>query len=463
MTQTQAQSRTGTIAPSLIERFGHRAIMPGDPRFEAARRTWNGSIDKQPAAIFRCAGPEAVAAAIRGAREGGLPVSVRGGGHQIAGTAIVEAGLVIDLSPMRQADVDLAAGTATAGGGALLGDLDRPCTRYGVVVPAGVVSHTGVAGLALGGGIGWLCRSRGLTCDSLVSVTVVDASGQILIVSADEHPDLFWALHGGGGNFGVATEMTFRTAPIGLVTYGIRIVPLSEAESSLQVLHGIEDDLPNELQVVVRLQRFAGYDIDAGPLDEPCLTVEWLWSGDVGEADRIAGLMNLGGGTETIRQRRFITIQSQQDHRFPHGDHYYLKPGHLEGFGPETVRTLLNAIADAPPGDPQIEIMRLGGAIGDIDEDATAFPRRSARWAVNVQSRYQDAADAADQAAWARAAHAGLTRDDHSAYVNFVTPGQVSLEDVYGQQKLVRLWDVKRRYDPDDVFATGVHIPPAES
>jgi FAD/FMN-containing dehydrogenase len=212
---------TSVLAP-LASQFGERLVLPGDARYDSARAVWNGMVDKRPAALVRCASAGDVAAVIRYAREAGLPVSVRGGGHQISGAAVVEGGLVIDLSPLRTVDVDAETGTVTVGGGALLADLDRGCARYGLAVPAGIVSHTGVGGLTLGGGIGWLSTSRGLTCDNLLEVELVTAAGDTLTVGPGSHPDLFWALRGAGANFGVATRFVFRARPLGTVVVGHR-------------------------------------------------------------------------------------------------------------------------------------------------------------------------------------------------------------------------------------------------
>jgi FAD/FMN-containing dehydrogenase len=445
-------------ATEAFRRFGERLLLPGGIGYDAARRVWNGSVDHRPAALIRCADTADVADVVRLAREAGLPLSVRGGGHQVAGAAVVEGGVVADLSGLRFADVDRENGTVDVGGGALLSDLDRACARYEVAVPAGVVSHTGVGGLALGGGIGWLCRSRGLTCDSLLAATVVDARGEVLEASATEHPELFWALRGGGGNFGAVTRFVFRAAPIGPVVYGLRVVKLDDAAAVLARLHRIEDDLPRELQVVVKFQRFAGHDVDAGPSDEPVATIEWLWSGEPNRAEEAEKLMALGGGT--VRRRRFASVQSQQDYRYPHGRHYYLKPGHVNHLDEATVSAMVDSMREAPPGDQQIEIMRLGGAVTDVDEMATAFPRRHARFAVNVSSGWEG--DVASTADWARRTHALITRGgERSAYVNFVGAEGPALEDIYGAEKTAQLREVKRHYDPDGVFNAGVPITPA--
>lgn len=448
----------------LERRFGERLVLPGDARYDSARAVWNGMVDKRPSAVARCGSAADVAAAIRYARDAGLPLSVRGGGHQIAGAAVVEGGLVLDLSPLRTADVvaaestaegtaeGTAAGTVTVGGGALLSDLDRACSRHGVAVPAGVVSHTGVGGLTLGGGIGWLSTSHGLTCDNLLEVEMVTAAGDTLTVGPDAHPDLFWALRGAGANFGVATRFVFRTHPLADVVVGHRDLPLDAAPGALAHLGEVVESLPRELAVLARLQRVGG---------APTLTVEWVWSGGLCGAERGVAALGVGGEAAASRVRRFAAVQSQQDHRFPHGGLYYLKPAQLAGLGPGQVDALVDGASELPSGDPQIEVLRLRGAVEDVDQDLSAFPRRSTAFGVNVAACWTDAADSAEQIRWARRAHAAVdAAGTGGAYLNFVGTEVPDLEVVFGRAALDRLRRVKRDYDPDDVFRPAAHITP---
>jgi len=436
----------------LEHRFDERLVRPGDSRYDSVRAVWNGMVDKRPAAIVRCGSATDVAAGIRFARGAGLPLSVRGGGHQIAGAAVVEGGLVLDLSPLRTADVVPGQGTVTVGGGALLGDLDRACARYGLAVPAGLVSHTGIGGLTLGGGIGWLSTSRGLTCDNLLEVEIVTAEGDTLTVGPDAHPELFWALRGAGANFGVVTRFVFRAHPLASVVVGHRDFPLREAPGVLAQLGEVVEGLPRELAVLVRLQRVAG---------APTLSVEWVWSGDLDGAVCGIGALCIGGETEASTVRRFAEVQARQDHRFPHGGRYYLKPTHLAGLGRSQIEALIYGAADLPAGDPQIEVLRLGGAVADVDQDASAFPRRSAAFGVNVAACWTDPADTEAQFRWARRAHAVVEAEGTGgAYLNFVGTEVPDLEVVFGRSTLDRLRRVKREYDPDDVFQPAAHITP---
>ncbi|QRP42654.1 FAD-binding oxidoreductase [Amycolatopsis sp. FDAARGOS 1241] len=437
-----------TRLPALVRHFGDRAILPGDSRFEAVRMVWNGMIDTRPAAVVRCADAPEVALALQIARDEGLPVSVRGGGHQIAGAAVVADGLVLDLSPMRAADV-CADGTVIAGGGALLGDLDRATARVGRVVPAGTVSHTGVGGLTLGGGVGWLSAKLGLTCDSLLAVELVTASGEIRMVDAERDPDLFWALRGLGPNFGVATRLVFRTHPQGPVVAGRDEVGLGRAAAVLRRLGEHAEHLPRELGVLARFERKA---------DTPVLGVEWVWSGDPALA--AAGTAPLGLGRADARTCRFTEVQAAQDHRFPHGRHYFLKPTQLATLGAAEADALVECAARLPEGDPQLEVLRLRGAITDVPQEATSFPGRAAAFAVNVSACWDDPAASGTQSGWARAAHAAIAGlGPGGAYLNFADR-HLDLAAVLGPDVHNRLRDVKRRHDPDDVFRPALHITP---
>lgn len=459
------------IPAALSTHFGDRLIRPGDRRYHSARAVWNGMVDKHPRAIVRCTDDRDVAIALQEAAGAGLPISVRGGGHQIAGGAVAADGVVLDLSALRSADVDPAGSTVTVGGGALLGDLDRALARHGLAVPAGVVSHTGVGGLTLGGGIGWLSRSRGLTSDSLIGATVVDGLGRRLEVDRDHHPDLFWALRGGGGSFATVLEFRYRTAPIDPITFGVRVVELDRARESLLEFGRLAPDLPRQLQVMVKLQKVGhpggvlaadlGLPIDATP-SAPVVTFEWLWSGDragLADAERT---MALGGqGISWITPKTFAEVQSQQDHRYPHGWRYYLKPGHLDVLGTAQVDAVLAAADAMPDGDVQIEMLTLGGAITGVAEDATAYPRRSAGIAFNVTGGWPDPERDAEYIGWARQTHQALSGvGTTGAYLNFLGAEAPDLTAVFGAEKLERLRAVKRTYDPHDLYRPAVHIAP---
>ncbi len=459
------------VPAALVAHFGDRLVRPDDARYHSARSVWNGMVDKHPRAVARCTDDQDVRIALLEAAAAGLPISVRGGGHQIAGGAVADDGIVLDLSPLRFADVDPAGSTVTVGGGALLGDLDRALARYRVAVPAGVVSHTGVGGLTLGGGIGWLSRSRGLTSDSLIGATVVDGRGRRLEVDRDRHAELFWALRGGGGSFATVLSFRYRTEPIGRITFGMRVLEIDQARDALLEFGRLAPDLPRDLQVMVKLQRTGhpgGVPVDhlvtapGAAADRPVVSVEWLWSGDPAGLGEATDLLRLGGrGVARISRKTFAAVQSQQDHRYPHGWRYYLKPGHLQVLGPAQVDAVLTAADTMPAGDVQIEMLTLGGAITDVAEDATAYPRRSAGVAFNVTGGWPDAHADAEYIGWARQTHQALSGvGTAGAYLNFLGAETPDLTAVFGAEKLDRLRAVKREYDPDDLYRPAVHIAP---
>ncbi|MEF2975919.1 FAD-binding oxidoreductase [Subtercola sp. YIM 133946] len=448
----------------LRERFDDRLVTAGDARFDAARAVWNGMVDRVPLAVARCGGAADVAYVVREATASGVPVSVKGGGHQIAGAAVADGAIVIDLGGLRAVDVDVVSGRVTVGGGALLGDLDWALGRHGLAVPAGVVSHTGVGGLVLGGGIGWLSRSRGLTSDHLVSARAVLGSGEIVVTDESHEPDLFWALRGGGGSFGAVVEYTMQAQPIGEVTFGTRVVPLAEARDALAAYGERAASLPRELQVMVKLQKIAGDRVGAFT-GTPAVTVEWLWSGDAAaeaDAERMLGLSSFG--TARSRRMRFAEVQSSQDHRYPHGYRYFLKPGHLRALDADVIDVMLDAASTMPPEDAQIELLLLGGAVADVGEDDTAYPRRDAALAFNVTGGWRSAPSDQAHVDWCRRTHAALARfAPAGAYLNFVGAAAApDLADVFGAEKLARLRRIKGRYDPADVFRSMAHITPAD-
>ena len=320
-------------------------------------------------------------------------------------------------------------------------------------VPAGMVSHTGVGGLTLGGGIGWLSTRRGLTCDNLLEVELVTAAGDTLTVGPDSHPDLFWALRGAGANFGVATRFGFRARPLGKVVAGRWDLPLDAAPDVLARLGHVVESLPRELAVLARFQRLGG---------APALTVEWVWSGDLTMALRGVGALGLRAETAASHVCRYTEVQTRQDHRVPHGALYFTKPAQLAGLGPGQIDALIVGAAELPAGDPQIEVLRLRGAVADIDQDSSAFPGREAAFGVNVAASWTDPADTEEQIRWARWAHAAIdAQATGGAYLNFAGTDRPQLELIFGRPTLDRLRQVKRDYDPDDLFRPAAHITPS--
>ena len=435
---------------SLGKELANRTILPGDDAYDAARSLWNADADRRPAAVVRCLDTGDVALAIRSAREAGYRLSVRGGGHQIAGTAVVDDGVVVDLSQMNKVRY-IGDGRVQVQGGALLGAVDVVCAEQGRTVPTGIVSHTGVAGLTLGGGIGWLSRHHGLSCDWLRRAQVVGSDGTVRTADAGENADLFWALRGGGGNFGAVTLFEFDSVPLRPVLYGYRVYSAAMAAEVLSA-YG-ERVLPREIGVMIKGRR----DRDG----DPALFIEFVHSGHSDDFAEVAGLLDFG---PVLREgqtvRPFGEVQRLSDKVFPHGRHYYQKAGHLTGLGPTVAKNFQTALESLPPGEPLIEIVHLGGAIRDIAQADTSYPGRDVEFGYTVMGSWTDPQHAQPSRDWARATHESFQTDaERTTYLNFASDQTAALRHVFGTEAYQRLVDAKRRYDPDETFQPHMPIP----
>jgi FAD/FMN-containing dehydrogenase len=440
-------------------------LTPDSPGYDEARTVWNGMIDRRPGLIVRCADATDVARAVRFARSHELLVAVRGGGHNIAGNAVCDEGLVIDLSPMRSIRVDQAARTARVDAGCTLGDVDRTTQGYGLATPLGVNSTTGIAGLTLGGGFGWLSRRFGLTIDNLLSAEVVTAEGEIVRASTRENPDLFWAIRGGGGNFGIVTSFEFQLHPVGPeVLSGLVIHPLASAR---QVLRFYRDFLPTTPEAfacwfVLRL---------APPLPflppewhgKPILALAMCWSGDIAEGERVAAPLR-GFGTplaDVVGRAPFADWQTALDPLLTPGFRNYWKSHDFSALSDGLIDVLLEYAGKIPDPNTEIAYAQLGGAISRVAQDATAYGHREAQFAMNVHGRWT--APDRDQAC------IGWTRDLFQAaapfatgavYVNFLTQDEGErVRAAYGPN-YDRLVQLKRKYDPANLFRMNQNIRP---
>jgi hypothetical protein len=424
---------------------------PASPGYDAARSVWNAMIDRRPAAIARCASADDVATAIRLARDLDLEVGVRGGGHNIAGLAVPDGGLMIDLTPMGGVAVDPSARRARVQGGALLGTLDRAAQVHGLATTAGNVSHTGVGGLTLGGGMGWLARRHGLTCDNLVACMVVTADGDVLRASAEEHPELFWGLRGGGGNFGVVIEFEFALHPVGTraltveLTYG-----LAEGAEALRGWREFAAGAPRQATPTAAI---AG---DA-------LVLGFVWVGDprTGPA-LLTALRDIGPARgERVRELTYLDLQRRDDSVQGHRHRRYWKGHYL----PDLPDAAINALLERDPADdfaPDVSLQAYGGAIADVDGHATAFSHRDARFEYVASTKWCDAAEDAARMDAARGAAAKLDPFAVGAYVNALSDeGAVGVRRAYSQEKRTRLTTLKDAYDPTNVFHLNHNIAPS--
>ena len=442
-------------SPPLTELSGD-VVRPDDPGYDHARAVFNAMIDRRPLAVVRCATPADVARGIAHAREHDLALSVRGGGHNVAGNAVCDGGIVLDLGPMSAVHVDPVARTARAGAGLLLGDLDAATQRHGLATPLGVMSGTGIAGLTLGGGLGWLNGRYGLACDNLIAAEVVTADGTVLEVDADTHEDLLWGLRGGGGNFGVVTSFTYRLHEVGPVLAGGLTFPWADAGDVLRRHDELMDGAPDELTTAISLA--------VDPDGAPALSLAACWCGDLDTGRRVLDdVRGLGTpGSDTIGVLPYCALQSAPDPGFPRDRWHYWKSGSLPRLTEEAVDALLEVAASMPPGASGIGLQGLRGAASRVPVDATAFPHRTPHHDFLILSQWSDPGDSERTIAWTREAFEAMrTHLDGAVYVNNLgAEGDDRVRAAYGPN-YARLAELKRRYDPANVFRLNQNIRPA--
>lgn len=442
-------------------------LSPDTPGYDEARALWNGMIDKRPLGIARCENVDDVVAAVTFARRHDLALAVRGGGHNVAGFASVGGGLVIDLSSLNGVAVDAANRTARVGGGATLGDLDRATQAFGLAVPSGLFSRTGVAGLTLGGGLGWLRRKYGLTCDNLVGATVVTAAGAVVRASETENADLLWGLRGGGGNFGVVTEFVFRLFPVGPeVAFAFTFYPLEAAKRVVRAHERFLEGEPGDVSTLLALGRTP--HAEPFPTDlhgTPYVGVLALYAGDPDAGMQVLQplrelaepLVDLSG------PMRYLEAQTLFDADYPDGGRYYWKSATLSDLPDPAVDLLVRAAEQAPSEHSTIDVWVHGGAVARPGAGATAYGRRDARYLVTPEANWTDPADDAANLAWARGCLSRLGEyAAGGAYLNFPgfgEEGDALTRSAYGDN-LARLRALKTEYDPHNVFRHNQNIRP---
>ncbi|MFM0166272.1 FAD-binding oxidoreductase [Paraburkholderia sediminicola] len=441
-------------------------LLPGDAGFDEARSIWNAMIDRHPAMILRCAGVADVRRGVAFARDNDLPLAVRGGGHNIAGTALCDDGLVIDLSPMKSVQIDPAARRAYVEPGATLGDFDHEAQAFGLATPLGINSTTGVAGLTLGGGFGWLSRKYGMTVDNLISADVVTADGELRHASADSHPDLFWAIRGGGGNFGVVTRFEFALHPVGPLVYGgLVVLPFDQAKHALLQYRTAVEQMPEELSVwpVVRLAPPLPF-LPPEAHGKPVIVFAMCYSGPVENGPSVVEVVR-GFGTpvgEHLGPMPYAMWQQAFDPLLAPGARNYWKSHNLDKISDGLIDALLDAIGTLPSPQCEIFLGQIGAQTCRVPVDATAYSSRDTQYAMNVHGRWDDASDDERCIAWARAFFAAAAPFAlGSVYVNFMTQeegGRVA--DAYGPN-YERLTAVKQSYDPHNLFRHNQNIRPA--
>ncbi|WP_202396129.1 FAD-binding oxidoreductase [Stappia sediminis] len=444
---------------ALRGRFQGQVLLPADDGYDEARTVWNAAVDKRPALILRCADADDVAEAVKFARSRGLLVSVRCGGHNAAGKAVADKGIMIDLTLMNRVEVDPAIKIAVVGGGARLGDFDRAAQEHGLATTAGVVTHTGVGGLTLGGGVGILARKYGLACDNLLSIDLVTAEGERLVASEDENPDLFWALRGGGGNFGIATAFRFRLHEIGRKAwFAAATHPL---EKSFGVLKFLMDYAPSAPREVASKAVFATAEDGA--------RVVTIGATHVAPVENVPTVLRpvVEHGSPLVtrlEERPYLDIQSDADLRFPYGQHYYWKTHLIRALPDEVLDVLIGCFARVPNHRSMIILQQFGGAVADVATDATAFANRDAEFDFIPTAVWHEGEDSGPLIEWVRQTWAAMKPfATGGVYLNSLGSDEEDERRV-GEAtgaNMARLRDIKARYDPDNFFRLNANIEPS--
>lgn len=440
-------------------------VRPGDPDYAQDRAIWNGAHDRHPAVIARCAGVADVIRTVDFARSEGLALAVRGGGHSIAGFSTLDGGIVLDLAPMKGIQVDPVHHVVSVQAGCTWKDVDAETQQFGLAVTGGLVSSTGVAGFTLGGGIGWLMRKHGLASDNLVSVDVVTAAGQFLHASLEEHPDLFWGVRGGGGNFGVVTSFEFQLHEVGpTVLSGLVFYPADEAESVLAGYRAACAAAPDELTTLVNLTTAPPVPfLPESVHGQRIIGVGGCWSGDVdGGAEATAPFRSLGTViSDVFAPNPYAGCQQALDPLYPRGVHNYFRSAFLRTADDASLRALQDAFATLPNPMTEIHLQHLGGAVGRVPAEATAFALRDQEFIVNVIARTGAAEGFAEAVAWARGVTAAL-RPEAGTYVNFTGEADSALVRAsYPPDTYRRLVALKDAYDPANLFRLNQNIVPS--
>jgi FAD binding domain/Berberine and berberine like len=448
-----------TAEPSTFQAFqaSMRGTMlrPGDATYDRARKTWNGMVDKHPALITRCTGVADVIAAVRFARDHDLLVAVRGGGHSLPGFSVCEAGMVIDLSPMKGIRVDPVMRTAVAQAGLTWGDYDRETQAFGLASTGGVISTTGIAGLTLGGGIGWLMRKYGLACDHLRSADLVTAAGQFLTASATENPDLFWAVRGGGGNFGIVTSSEYQLYPVGPVLAGMVLHPIDRAKDVLRFYREFTPSAPDELTTYVFML--------TTPEGVPMVAVMCCYCGDLSAGEQVLHPLRKFGPplADEVKPMPYRTLQGLLNDAYPAGLYNYYKSHYISRISDDLIDTMIDCFAKVPSPMSALGFEQFGGAVRRIGVEDTAFRHRDVAYDIAILGEWADPATSAVNIQWVRDVAAKTAPfSTGGVYVNFLgEDGEEQVRAAYGShfQRLVAL---KRKYDPTNFFHLNQNIKP---
>ena len=450
---------------SFKARFAGIALTPGDEGYDEARALWNGWFDKRPAVVARCRTTQDVVSGVRFARESGLPLAVRSGGHSLAGLSSCDRGIMLDLSPMRDVVVDAPGRTAQVRSGATWADFDAATQAHGLASTGGLISHTGVAGLTLGGGIGWLMRRHGLAADNLTGAEVVTASGDIVRTSSSEEPELIWGLRGGGGNFGVVTSFEFRLHPLGPVVGGLMGFPLERGREVLQRYRTWAADVSDEFTTIAAVitappAPFVPSDL----VGQKIVGLAGCWCGSSEAEEAALGpLRELRPAFDVFGPMPYVALQGMLDEGAPPGIRSYTRSGYVPDLTDGLIEAVLEHGASMPSPFSQLHLHHMGGAVARVGEDDTAFGNRRATYAYNINSMWTDpSADDLHETMNREFAAALAPFSTGGVYVNFLgVEGNACIRTAYGDSKYERLARLKQRFDPENLFRLNQNIPPA--
>jgi hypothetical protein len=444
-----------------------RVLTAGDAGYDDARKVWNGDIDRKPAGIVACSGVEDVQASIAFARANGVPIAVRSGGHSMSGQSMADGALVLDMRAMNAVTVDAGAKRARVQGGAVWADVDGATQKHGLAVTGGHVTHTGVAGLTLGGGVGHLHRKLGLVVDNLVSAQVVTADGRVLRASEKENEDLFWAIRGGGGNFGVATEFELKLSEIGpIVLGGLAFWAPDKGPELMRRYEELCKTLPDEVTTILAYLHAPPFDFV--PKDVQLTPGYALVAVGTDIEKAQAAIKDIRAFSppafDVIGPMPYLAVQGLFDPALPHGTKCYMKAHYLEGFDADTIATVQAQTAKMPPGFSQMICIQMGGAVARVPDEMTAFGGRTAKFQAMFLGIWQDGAQRPACVEWVRGVWGALApRANRGVYVNLADDlDEATLKATYGAEKYARLQRVKAKYDPENVFHYNQNIPPAK-
>ena len=450
---------------ALADKLTGSVSVPGDEAYDEARTVWNGMIDRRPAVIARCETPEDVVASVNFARDQDLLIAVRGGAHNVAGNATCDDGIVIDLSRMKRVDVDPAAKTARAQPGCTWADFDQATHPHGLATTGGLVSTTGIAGFTLGGGVGWLVRKYGLTCDNLRAADIVTADGRMVHASESENADLLWGLGGGGGNFGVVTAFEYDLHPLSTVLGGLVLYPASRATEVLHFFREFVATAPDELTCIAIFLTAPPAPFVPEPLhNKPAIAIAVCYAGSAEEGERFVQPLRMFGPpvADLIGPMPYPVLQSMFDESAPYGLQNYWKSAFLDELGDAAVDVLTGAAEQMRSPLAALHIHHLKGAVSRVDSAATAFGNRDARFVLNIVGTWPDPVDSVANTRWVRDTHAAISPySNGSGYVNFMADeDQDHVRAAYSRTAYARLVALKRAYDPHNLFRLNQNIAP---